>query len=277
MVLAAGLGAAASAAAQSQVVVTFDGPNEGGWTFWPLESVEPSGGNPGAWLHSRCDRNGLDCLDVPFVVFQTTPGIQSRFTGHYRGEHVVSLGLDAILLFVTGTANDFPMSVVLVNYNGTPQDPFDDVSVFSTGQEIPQPGAGWKSFDFDVPSSSPTLPAGWEVWSQSPIQGDDAWNRVIEAVDEVHFVWSHPEWFAIFQYWEPGADNIRIGFETACYADCDSGTGPGVLDIFDFLCFQNRFAQGSAYACDCDTSTGQGVCDIFDFLCFQNAFDAGCP
>jgi hypothetical protein len=62
-----------------------------------------------------------------------------------------------------------------------------------------------------------------------------------------------------------------------CYPDCDQSTGVGVLDIFDFLCFQNSFVGGNAYACDCDTSTGQLVCDIFDFLCFQNAFVAGCP
>ena len=62
-----------------------------------------------------------------------------------------------------------------------------------------------------------------------------------------------------------------------CYADCDTSTGIGVLDIFDFLCFGNRFAAGDPYACDCDTTTGLGVCDIFDFLCFGNAFNAGCP
>ena len=28
---------------------------------------------------------------------------------------------------------------------------------------------------------------------------------------------------------------------------------------------------------DCDTSTGVGVCDVFDFLCFQDAFVGGCP
>ena len=61
-----------------------------------------------------------------------------------------------------------------------------------------------------------------------------------------------------------------------CYADCDTTTGAGVLDIFDFLCFGNRFSAGDPYACDCDTSTGNGVCDIFDFLCFGNAFNAGC-
>ena len=62
-----------------------------------------------------------------------------------------------------------------------------------------------------------------------------------------------------------------------CFADCDISTGPGVLDIFDFLCFGNRFSANDPYACDCDTSTGPGVCDIFDLLCFGNAFDAGCP
>jgi hypothetical protein len=70
---------------------------------------------------------------------------------------------------------------------------------------------------------------------------------------------------------------FTASFDQGCYPDCDTSTGVGVLDIFDFLCFQNRFSAGSPYACDCDTSTGSGVCDIFDFLCFQNAFDAGCP
>ena len=63
----------------------------------------------------------------------------------------------------------------------------------------------------------------------------------------------------------------------SCYADCDQSTGNGVLDIFDFLCFQNDFVTGNSYACDCDTSTGPLVCDMLDFLCYQNAFVAGCP
>ncbi len=68
-----------------------------------------------------------------------------------------------------------------------------------------------------------------------------------------------------------------IACESSCYADCDPSTGAGVLDIFDFLCFQNAFVAGDPYACDCDTSTGPAVCDIFDFLCFQSAFVGGCP
>jgi Concanavalin A-like lectin/glucanases superfamily len=76
-----------------------------------------------------------------------------------------------------------------------------------------------------------------------------------------------------------GADIARhfAAIPASCYADCDTSTGAGVLDVFDFLCFQNSFVSGAAYACDCDTSTGAGVCDVFDFLCFQNAFVGGCP
>ena len=67
------------------------------------------------------------------------------------------------------------------------------------------------------------------------------------------------------------ADVFLARFAESCYADCDQS---GVLDIFDFLCFQNSFVNGEPYACDCDPNP---ACDIFDFLCFQNAFVAGCP
>ena len=63
----------------------------------------------------------------------------------------------------------------------------------------------------------------------------------------------------------------------SCYVDCDQSTGIGVLDVFDFLCFQSSFVAGEPYACDCDTTTGALVCDLLDFLCFQDAFVGGCP
>ncbi len=68
----------------------------------------------------------------------------------------------------------------------------------------------------------------------------------------------------------------RVYESEDCYPDCDQSTGVGVLDIFDFLCFNHMFLAGDEYACGC-TNPGIGVCDIFDFLCFANAFHAGCP
>ena len=67
-----------------------------------------------------------------------------------------------------------------------------------------------------------------------------------------------------------------LGAGRSCYADFDASTGPGVLDIFDYLAFQSFFLEREPYACDCDTTTGSSVCDVFDFICFQAAFAAGC-
>lgn len=67
---------------------------------------------------------------------------------------------------------------------------------------------------------------------------------------------------------------LTVEFQPApCPADCDHSTGAGVLDLFDFLCFQNAFA-GADPAADC---TGDGVLDLLDFQCFAGVFDAGCP
>jgi hypothetical protein len=54
-----------------------------------------------------------------------------------------------------------------------------------------------------------------------------------------------------------------------CPADCD---GDGALDLFDFLCFVNRFNTADP-AADCD---GDGEHSLFDFLCFVNLFNLGC-
>jgi V8-like Glu-specific endopeptidase len=64
------------------------------------------------------------------------------------------------------------------------------------------------------------------------------------------------------------SDSIDCG--TGCYPDC---TGEGMLDVFDFLCFQDAFTLMDPYA-DCDGNT---TFDVFDFLCFQDAFVTGCP
>ncbi len=60
-----------------------------------------------------------------------------------------------------------------------------------------------------------------------------------------------------------------------CYANCDGSSAPPVLNIFDFLCFLDRFAAGGAYA-NCDGSTSVPVLNVNDFVCFLDRFSAGC-
>lgn len=55
-----------------------------------------------------------------------------------------------------------------------------------------------------------------------------------------------------------------------CYANCN---GSSTLNIFDYICFSNAYANGDPYA-DCNQD---GVLNIFDYICFGAAFAAGCP
>ncbi|MBL9031365.1 MAG: hypothetical protein JNM80_06625 [Phycisphaerae bacterium] len=61
----------------------------------------------------------------------------------------------------------------------------------------------------------------------------------------------------------------------ACYANCDDSTSTPMLNVNDFICFQNRFAAQHPYA-NCDLSTSTPVLNVNDFICFQNRFAAGC-
>ncbi|MFG0284949.1 MAG: right-handed parallel beta-helix repeat-containing protein [Phycisphaerales bacterium JB039] len=66
---------------------------------------------------------------------------------------------------------------------------------------------------------------------------------------------------------------VDIGAYEASPAMCRADlTGDGILDLFDFLEFQNLFGAGDPRA----DFTGDGVLDLFDFLAFQNEFGRGC-
>ncbi len=256
---------------QESHTVTFDdGANEGGWTFfWALESIEPAGGNPGWYLHGDCpDPKNLQCMDVPFLRTGTT-WASSFFTGNLREKNVTTMGIDAILHWVGNTAAGRPMSLVLFNDNGTPGDPFDDCFAYSLGADIPLPGQGWISYDYEVPSQSKTLPQGWNIFFECNSDPDAQWNRIIQDTTKVFFTWAHPESFAIFQMWDPGVDNIRVTVGSVCQADCD---GNGELNTVDFLCYLNLFSNGDPLA----DFNGDGVVNTLDFLAYLNAFNAGC-
>ncbi|MBL9031551.1 MAG: PEP-CTERM sorting domain-containing protein [Phycisphaerae bacterium] len=67
----------------------------------------------------------------------------------------------------------------------------------------------------------------------------------------------------------------RLNAPSPCYANCDASTTNPVLNVNDFVCFQNRFAAGDPYA-NCDNSTSPPVLNVADFICFLNRYAAGC-
>ena len=127
-------------------------------------------------------------------------------------------------------------------------------------------------------SQHPILRAGVNYWlvleADVPFGGNPVW------VVAANFSGFGANTNGTQTLWQPGGGGgvgaCVIEGTPACYADCDISSGPGTLDIFDFLCFQNAFVASENFACACDLSTGPNTCDIFDFLCFQNAFVAGC-
>ena len=190
------------------------GKNTGGWSFFgdptnPVERIEESGGNPGAFWHSTC--SGLACLDTFAPQFRTELGRSSVFTGDYRAKGVLELGVDFEILgppFVSTGGR--PLTLILFDDAGTPDVFGDDSAVYLLGaKNIPALNAGWESYEFAVPSQSTVLPDGWQVLFGNGTS-DEVWNRVITGVDQVEYFFGDPTFFFIFQQWEIGADNLRI-------------------------------------------------------------------
>jgi hypothetical protein len=70
-----------------------------------------------------------------------------------------------------------------------------------------------------------------------------------------------------------------------CYANCDGSAVQPILNVDDFTCFINSFADASQlthseqvlHYANCDASTVAPVLNVDDFICFINRFAAGCP
>jgi hypothetical protein len=198
----------------SNFVEPFTSGNVGAWQYGgPNEGVLSSGGFSGAYFRTTD-------VDTFAPQFQTSG--PSVFTGDYVAAQVTSLGVDFRSFDIDFPSScNRPLSLILDDDNGTPVNFSDDVFVYYVGPDnVPCLDGLWHSYTVDVPSQSPTLPAGWEVdpnWAGSP---DAAWTRVMGHVTGVRWFWGNPTFFFIFQQWTVGADNPRISFAGGASAYC---------------------------------------------------------
>lgn len=204
----------AASAAMGDVTFTdtfSNGANPSGWTFNVTnpDVIEPSGGNPGAWLHND--------FVVSFAPRATTTfGRDTPFHGDFRAAGVSSISVDARTDFASFTAEGRQFSIVLRDMNGTPNDFDDDDYAYYVGDLIPQVGQGWVRYEFQIPSQSDDpVPAGWSGgWSGDleNFRPGVEWSDVISSVERVEFWWLHPAFFAIVQDWDVGIDNVSITY-----------------------------------------------------------------
>jgi hypothetical protein len=195
-----------SAAARASFVETFDGGgNTGGWSYGTgNEVIEPTGGNPGAYLHDPI-------VDTFAPQPATTLGVVSPFVGNYRVMGVIRVGIDLITHAVDFSAEGRPLSLILYSDNSTPGNFDDDWGAYTIGPtNIPLPGQGWVAYDFVVPSQSTTLPPGWTFIQFGGSAPPPNWLGLINKVSQLRFFYGNPEKFFIFQQWDIGLDDPRI-------------------------------------------------------------------
>jgi hypothetical protein len=222
---AAILAAAVGAAHGETFVATFTGGaagNVGNWTYGLPQSYPVSGGNPGQYLLAQ----NLDT----FAPMLRTQG-NSAFTGDYQALGVESISIDLATFDVDFSAGGRPLTIMLINTKGTATS-LDDTTAYFMGPNIPVPGESWKSYTFDVPSASETLPSGWLLLdTNGDGDPDGTWDEAITKVDRLQFFYGDPTFFFIFQQWDVGADNIAITYaEPAIVGDLN---GDGVVDGAD--------------------------------------------
>jgi hypothetical protein len=185
------------------------GANSAGWSFnsFNPDTIESTGGNPGAWL-----RNNL--LDTFAPILTNDAAIDSNFNGNLRAKGITAMGVDARTDHADFGAGGRDFSLLLRDTKGTPLDPEDDDYAYYVGPLVPQVGQGWVSYDFPVPSqSTEPLPGGWTggyAGDPEHFRPGIDWNDVITSVDQVEFWWLNPSFFAIFQQWDVGVDNVRV-------------------------------------------------------------------
>lgn len=197
------------------------GSNEGGWNYNPGDVIEATGGNPDGWWHQAT-------ADTFAPIITST---NKDLGGDWRAAGVDLLRFDAQLLGINfGTGAGYNMSILLRDTKGTP-DVSDDDYAYNVGANIPLLGTGWSTYNFQIPSADTSaVPTGWTGGWAGDLTGFRPgvdWNDVITSVDQVEIWWMDPSFFAIFQQWNIGLDNIVIRAEG--FADVRNGGGGNPL------------------------------------------------
>ncbi len=171
------------------------------WRSGPGDEIAPDGGNPGAFLH-----NPAAVTPIP-VIANAVPSV---FTGPYGQQGVSDLGIDVNVFAVSGEADNRPVSLGLqggVYTGGT----WVSCELIFPGTEMPQPGAGWKSYNFAVPAWKHHMPSKAVVYGPcANLPRDEVWNQVKGWVYAARFYVGDPGVSYESQIWDIGFDNARI-------------------------------------------------------------------
>jgi hypothetical protein len=149
----------------------------------------------------------------------TSFGVISDFTGDYAARGVSEVGIDLAVASASGTYTGRTLTLILLNDNGTPFDLGDDWGAYHvTSLSLPPSGViglttdilQWVSYTIPVPSSSRSLPPGWNWISRNTLRPSGSWGRLMRSVSHVGFEFGDPALLYPLFSWDVAMDNPRI-------------------------------------------------------------------
>jgi hypothetical protein len=194
-------------AARAGFVETFEnGSDDGNWHLTSDPSrllvIEPTGGNPGAYLHGQVDA----AVPTWYVPLGTTP---THFLGDYaaRGVGVMSFDVNIFSgLQVPGRAVTLDLETTFGTGDFT-----KGVDAYYIGTDISKLPVGWHTYVYPLDATSPTIPPGWVVTRGNGKKGTDAdWQALMQDVETIGLELGKPGYAYPFSFWDLGLDNVRI-------------------------------------------------------------------
>jgi len=191
----------------------------GGWHWSDADFITTTGGNPGAF--GQCPE-----IWVPLPTYfggWDAPG----WTGNYTAMGVTGFSIDLQTISTQNNWIDtYPVFIALMNHMGTPDDISDDVFVYPDYDfNAPAEGAGWSSYQWDIPSDfvggPGEMPAGWNGgnWADWTVLPDGmTWQDMMTNVNRIEVRTLQFGMFANYDPFVMGADNVALYYETGAVA-----------------------------------------------------------
>jgi hypothetical protein len=202
------------AATATQVVDNFESgtnPNQWGWTnnSGGHFIIEPTGGNPGAWLDSGTpyysDRPNLTTIPPAGSALRTALDSGTLSSAAFAFEKLRSG------CFPTYTSPS-TFSFGLFDLHSDPGGAVIEAHTVSGPWSIGMPQLSqWEHAQFPIPSNSTdAVPDGWEL--NAPPELNYTWQDLMQNIDGIRFWVINPDDFTFDACWRLGADNIVITY-----------------------------------------------------------------
>ncbi len=184
-----------------------NGSDDGDWHLSSnpneLLTIEPTGGNPGAYLHGTVDA----AVPTWYVALDTS---STHFLGNYAKAGVRGMSFD-LNIFSGLQVPDRAVTLDLKTTFGT-GDFSKGVDAYYVGTDISKLPRGWQTYSFPLDAQSQTIPEGWVVTLGDGRQGTDAdWQALMRDVETIGLELGQPGYFYPTWIWDIGLDNVRIG------------------------------------------------------------------